>query len=211
MAALRVTIATQQSELDWCPRCASRFDPSPSAPLDGVIAHLTRECGGNVHDKGVVTVTSSSLAEWTYDGAPVNQIFIAAKVVADLQTHSVFQSGYRPSTADIPHTANNWVCYDLKDRRVVLTHYSVRSYHVGYTNRNNLTSWLVEMSNDGAEWVLVHRQDENQLQLGMDVTQTFEVSRKGRCRFVRLVQVGRNYHGDDCLAVAGFELFGFLM
>jgi hypothetical protein len=27
---------------------------------DGVIAHLTRECGGNVHDRDVVDVTSGS-------------------------------------------------------------------------------------------------------------------------------------------------------
>ena len=28
-------------------------------PLDGIIAHLTRECGGNVHKEGVVNVTAS--------------------------------------------------------------------------------------------------------------------------------------------------------
>ena len=28
--------------------------------LDGIIAHLTRQCGGNVHDKGIVNVTASS-------------------------------------------------------------------------------------------------------------------------------------------------------
>lgn len=25
-----------------------------SKPLDGIIAHLTRECGGNIHRKGIV-------------------------------------------------------------------------------------------------------------------------------------------------------------
>ena len=28
-------------------------------PLDGIIAHLTRECGGNVHKQGIVNVTAS--------------------------------------------------------------------------------------------------------------------------------------------------------
>ena len=27
-----------------------------SKPLEGIIAHLTRECGGNVHDKGIVNI-----------------------------------------------------------------------------------------------------------------------------------------------------------
>ena len=31
----------------------------PTDPLDGIIAQLTRECGGNVHAKGVVEVTAS--------------------------------------------------------------------------------------------------------------------------------------------------------
>ena len=30
----------------------------PWKPLEGVIAHLTRECGGNVRDKGIVTTSS---------------------------------------------------------------------------------------------------------------------------------------------------------
>jgi hypothetical protein len=32
------------------------FEPNPSSLLEGVIAFLTRKCGGNVHDRGMVTV-----------------------------------------------------------------------------------------------------------------------------------------------------------
>ena len=35
------------------------FAYNPLRPLNGIIAHLTRVCGGNVHKNGVVTVTES--------------------------------------------------------------------------------------------------------------------------------------------------------
>ena len=37
----------------------SVFSYDAATPLDSIIAHLTRECGGNVHKKGIVEATSS--------------------------------------------------------------------------------------------------------------------------------------------------------
>jgi hypothetical protein len=69
---------------------------------DGIIAHLTRECGGNVHNYGFVEVTSSGLWMSGPGGAP--------ECVDDLMDHSVFDSDFRGYDHDIPHTRNNWVC-----------------------------------------------------------------------------------------------------
>jgi hypothetical protein len=33
------------------------------APLDGIISFLTRECGGNPHDRGAITVLASSASD----------------------------------------------------------------------------------------------------------------------------------------------------
>jgi hypothetical protein len=49
---------------------------------DGIIAHLTRECGGNVHDRHAVDITCGSFEKETY-GASDNR---AAKNAADLET-----------------------------------------------------------------------------------------------------------------------------
>ena len=40
-------------------RLPGKFEFYDLEPLNGIIAHLTRECGGNVHQKGVVEVTAS--------------------------------------------------------------------------------------------------------------------------------------------------------
>jgi hypothetical protein len=119
---------------------------------DGISAHLTRECGGNVHDHHVVDITCGSFEKETvganpHSGAYDNDPDCAAKNAADLETYSCFESAYRWE-GDISHTRNNWICYDFKERTIVPTHYTIR------TNRNDpgylhLKSWLVEMSADG--------------------------------------------------------------
>jgi hypothetical protein len=55
-----------------------------SNPLGGIVSHLTAQCGGNVHDKGAVEITSSSVGL----GTPWN--------AADLGTNSDFWSNNSP-------------------------------------------------------------------------------------------------------------------
>jgi hypothetical protein len=81
---------------------------------DGIIAHLTRECGGNVHDYDVVEVTSGSFEKETkganpHSGACDNDPMFAAKNAADLEDNSCFISALRAEEDNIPHTKNNWV------------------------------------------------------------------------------------------------------
>jgi hypothetical protein len=84
-------------------------------------------------------------------------------------------------------------------------------YHVAYENKNNLTSWIGEISINGRNWPEVDRQNHNEAELAVDVTQTFELVKKELCQSIRLADVGRNLHGDDCPALAGFEVFGSLI
>jgi hypothetical protein len=97
---------------------------------DGIIAHLTRECGGNVHDRHAVDITSGSFEKETcganpHSGAYDNLLRYAAKNAFDLETDSPFLSAYRDEEGVIPHTRNNWLCYDFKERRIVPSHYTI--------------------------------------------------------------------------------------
>jgi hypothetical protein len=71
---------------------------------DGIVAHLTRECGGNVQGRHVVEVTSGSFEKETQSASDI------AKNTADLECGSVFLSAYRSYQQAIWHTRNNWVC-----------------------------------------------------------------------------------------------------
>ena len=165
------------------------FDPL----LNGIIAHLTRECGGNVHKQGLVKVTASSVC----CGQPEN--------VVDLTSNSHFHSKGSPTPS--------WICFDFNERRVALTSYSIRSrdYGPGYEHPK---SWVLEVSNDGSEssWKVVDSRENNSDLNDRLVTRHFALSapQSGAFRFVRLRQTGKNHCGDDELQLSALELFGAL-
>ena len=163
-------------------------------PLDGIIAHLTRECGGNVHEKGFVEVTASSRGE-------------DAKYAVDLGTNSCFGSSDKP---------NSWIRYDFKGRRVAPTSYSIRTS--GHVYAYHPRSWVLEVSNGGSEdWDVVDSRQNNDDLNGPHLIRNFAISAppSGAFRFVRLRQTGKSTSesgagGDDTLCIAGLELFGTL-
>ena len=157
--------------------------------LDGIIAYLTRECGGNVHDKGVVDVTARSYTE-------------NAKRVADLLTPSYYCSRYQP---------DSWICYDFKDFCVIPTSYAVRSYP--YTRGgNHLRSWVIEVSKDGTDgsWTVIDRREGIRKLDREDAIANFVVRRvpSEGIRFFRLKQTGKNHAGEVDLRLSALEIFG---
>jgi archaellum component FlaC len=182
---------------------------------EGIVAHLTRECGGKVHDCPVVEVTCGSLEKETQGANPHSGAYgdhpdNAAKNAVDLETDSVFMSAYRSRFEDIPHTRNNWVCYGFKERRIVPTHYAIRTNGYDGPDGLHLKSWLVETSADGENWREVAREENNGQLNGFFSTATFAVASGGECRFIRLVNIGKNHFGDDCLSITAWEIFGRL-
>jgi hypothetical protein len=182
---------------------------------DGIIAHLTRECGGNAHDRHVVDVTSGSFEKETeganpHSGAWNDDPEYAAKSAADLEDDSCFGSAFRYSSENIQHTKNNWICYDFKKRRIVPTHYAIRTYDWD-PGGSHLKSWLVETSADGERWREVAREEDNKQLNGYRCIGTFPVADCGECRFIRLVNIGKNHWGSDCLVISAWEIFGSLL
>ena len=165
-------------------------------PLNGVIAHLTRECGGNVHEKGVVEVTASSLDDTR--GAPGETN--APENVVEFGSRSCFRS---------KHEQSQWIRYDFKERRVAPTSYSVRG---GYVYP---MSWVFEVSNDGSEesWEIIDSRDNtNGFYLYDDghVTRNFTISAppSGSFRFLRFRQIGGDH--SNYINLTSLEVFGTL-
>jgi hypothetical protein len=175
----------------------------PLDPLSGIIAHLTRRCGGNVHDRGVVQITSSG----TYEEAR----WCAAMNAADLAVDSAFWSGHRWPGENISHSRNTWICYDFRDWKIIPTHYSIRSYCGGSVNSHNLKSWIVETSMDGFEWIEVDHKENNSDLNARNITRTFGIAKCNICRLIRLVNIGRNHANTDALVISCWEIFGLLM
>jgi hypothetical protein len=182
---------------------------------DGIIAHLTRECGGNVHDHHVVDVTCKSFEMETvgvnpHSGAFNNDPDFVAKNAADFETDSCFGSAHRWTSEHVPHTRNNWVCYDFKERRIVPTNFAIRT-NWGNAGEDHLKSWLVETSVDGENWREVAREQNNEELNGGLFTGTFAVAGGRKCRFIRLVQIGKNHFKRDQICITAWEIFGSLI
>jgi hypothetical protein len=129
---------------------------------------------------------------------------------APLETDSLFFSAYRYPTEDIPHTKNNWVCYNFKERRIVPTHYTICTHSYG-PGVCPLKSWLVETSVDGESWREVARQEANKQLNGKYFNGTFSVAGSGVCRFIHLVNIGRNNSRDDVFYISAWEIFRSLV
>jgi hypothetical protein len=155
-------------------------------PLDGIISGLTEKYGGNVHEKGIVIITSKSVREDPSDKfAPMN--------AADLSTSTYFDSD---------HEAGQWICWDFRDMWIRPTHYTIRTYC--------LKSWVVEGSLDGENWTEIDRQTNNQDFKDGWNRASFPILRPTECRFIRLTQTGKRYCGDDYLGLCAVEFFGTL-
>jgi hypothetical protein len=171
-------------------RCLS-FQPSP--PLLGIIAHLTSQFGGNVHDRGVVLITTNRTA----DDHPV----YAAKNVADLGNDSFFHSANK---------SNQWICFDFKTMKIRPTHYSVRT-HGGGPDFHHLKNWVIEGSADGTSWNEIDRHENNTDLNSSLAVKTFSVCKVDTFRMIRLCQIGRNHGEQNYLIFTAFELFGSLI
>jgi hypothetical protein len=157
-------------------------------PFDGIISFLTLRHGGNVVDRGIVSVEVSSVRS-TYP----------KRNAVDLNLRTMTATAYEP---------NSWICYDFKNMEVNVSHYSIRS-QTDY-NVHHLMNWTVEGSLDQKNWIELGVQSECHSLLGLYQSATFETSRCGFVRFVRLRQTGKNSSGQDVLTLSAFEPFGGL-
>ena len=159
-------------------------------PLNGIIAHLTRMYGGNVHDKGIVKVTVSSNCRH-HDSKLENLV--------DLEADTWFASD---------NIAESWICYDFKTRRVAPMTYSIKPVDDAYPRK-----WVFEVSEDGTagSWVPINLRLNNNDLNDKFVTRAFTIGySRGSFRFVRLRQTGVNSRGDNMLCMSSFEVFGTL-
>lgn len=158
--------------------------------LDGIIAHLTREYGGNVHEQGILKVTGNYLFH--------------PKCVANLSTRERFLSD---------PVIDSWICYDFQCRQIIPASYSVMSRTWPSEDPcNHLKSWVFEGSNDGTSWTELDRRENNHDLNSSCAIQNFEISRPSGCvRFIRIRQIGPNHKGGDTLSFAALEIFGLLL
>jgi hypothetical protein len=159
-------------------------------PLDGIIASLTRNCGGNVSDCGIVEIKSKSFYD---DGClPKNA------------------SNFTPGSPNVQSKCemNQWIEWDFKTSQIKPTHYSIRTHRSG-AGGGHLQHWVIEGRNDEEEeWIQLDERRDNSELNGKNRIATFEIANRVRIRILRLRQIGLNHRSNLTLAFHSFEVFG---
>jgi hypothetical protein len=153
--------------------------------VNGIISYLTKKHGGNVHAKGIVTITSKSVSSLPGD----NHVH----AVADVDALSQLTSQDAPG---------QWVCWDFRDLRVRPSHYTLDSF-------SGLQSWVVEGSVDGLIWQEMHR-ETGSTAFPFWKKASFAMRNSVECRFIRLTQTGPRRAGGDSMTLCAAEFFGIL-
>ena len=174
-----------------------------SNPLSGVIAHLTRECRGNVHERKVVEVKGSSLVvpvgSVKYDlDKPENA------VVLD-DDEGAFYSG---------HFENSYLQYDFKDKQLIVTGYTIKPAKRHPESCPKSWDLLGLTSEDDPDTIIDSKRDDMTMSSAGSVPQYFPIQSPTATpfRFFRLRQVGKNANDLNYqLIINCFELFGVLL
>jgi hypothetical protein len=151
-----------------------------------LIHHLTKVCGGNVCERGIVDITCSSTVR--------NKCC----QVADHDWNDYWYTN---------GVANSWIQFDFKNRCVSLAHSTLKSGGSGY----HLLEWTVAGSRDGVSWDPIDCRKTQELNDNY-ITKTFTLSASMSgtrfYRYIRLTQTGKNSSGCDFLMLAVVEFFG---
>jgi hypothetical protein len=154
-------------------------------PFRGIIHEMTKQCGGNIHEKGVVNITSS--------GDQRNLPF------------QVANHGWNNNWCSY-NEPNSWICFDFKDRSVALNRYTLKSNP--YAD-SDFVSWVIEGSNDGSNWTTLDERNTRDLN-GPGIVKTYLCSND--CseffHYIRMRQTGRNSINHDRLTLTNIEFFG---
>jgi hypothetical protein len=160
------------------------------SPWSGLISCRCEECGGNVHEKGIVNITCSSTC--------YNQCW----QIVNYDWKSYFYTN---------NSANSWIQFDFKDRSVSLSHYALKS---DGNHGSHLLQWKLSGSNDGNDWTTVDERNTQELN-GTYLTKMFccrpTSSVSQSYRYIRLTQTGKNSTGEDYLLLANIEFFGSMV
>ena len=163
---------------------------SEGSPFKGIISHLREECGGNVHQRGVVNITAS------HNGHN--------------QCYQVTDYDWTDFWGANDNKPNSWICFDFKEKRVKLSGYSLKSMPLDPSYAHPI-QWVIEGSNDGSEWREIDRRNTQDLN-GKSIVKTYSCGGGGSesFRYLRLRQTGKNACGCDQQYLSSIEFFGTL-
>lgn len=156
--------------------------------FNGILNHLRNKSNGKIENE--VNITSLSARD--------NDVPLNVTIFED-------DSKYFYSKDE----KNQWLCFDFKDRSVILSGYIIKSDNSSYHPKN----WIIEGSNNQSEWETI---DEQKNFLGLEkrhvICEFMIPNPKSKSfRYIRLRQTGKTWGNHDFLVIGSMELYGTLI
>lgn len=173
------------------------FERSNDEEFDGIMHFLTNLTRGNIHDNGTIEISSNSIS--TSDNTERHPKFLV-----DYQSNSYYFS---------KDNGDAFICFDFKNQFVKLSSYSIKNNKS--SNLAYLKNWVVEVSNNGVEWVVIDRRMDDRTLKGPFLVANFKIngqeSDNSFYRFIRLRQTGNSwcdYNKHNHISAMFIEFYG---
>ena len=172
------------------------FEYTEDKVFKGIFNYLQTQTGGKIENE--VNFTSSSVASSSDCYKPSNVALFG-------DTNNYFHS---------KNVEGSWICFDFNDRRVVPTHYTVKSVNWG-VNDHHPKSWVIEGSNDNISWETIDEEKNCSYLNGVSLVHTFPMNhpKSTEFKYIRMRSTGPNWCGNSYhyLIFDSFEIYGRLI
>ena len=164
------------------------FAYSKSQELNGIINYFKKQ-SNNINE--FINITSSTVNGSKY---PINAISYN-------DANRYFSSG---------SIVNPWICFDFKDKQVLLENYVIRKYK----GPNQPKSWVIECRNDENEnWTIIDGYSDCDILKGnISSTHSFSIQNSDgeAYRYIRMRSTDNDWSGEKYLCLNSIEFFGVL-
>lgn len=170
------------------------YDNDQNNRFKGIITKLGRGDPSNVNKEKIIDVSFS------YNG--------------NLQQHqaNLFDFNDDKKYFHSEDKPNSWVCYDFKERKVKLSHYSIRSHGVSGKTNNRMKTWVIEGSNDNNKWEIIDKRENEESVVDVSASNTFKINENTPTndfyRYIRIRQTAVNSNNNNYLVLPMMEFFG---
>ena len=159
--------------------------------FNGIFNYLkNKNKSSNIHNSGIINITSSTLSGGSQ-----------SYILDD-------NSNYFMSSPN----GNDYLIFDLKEKKLNLKGYSIRSYSGGYANYYNLRYWKVSGSDDLSNWYDLDNRS-NDSSLNNKSSQNYFSCTNPNNNFYRYIKIqitNTNWNGNWYMMLEYLDLFGEL-
>ena len=172
------------------------YDGNPNHRFEGIIHHLQNNKSENLHDSGIIEVTSKTVSGSNY-----------AKNAIDFDRNNYYISA----------SQLDWLKYDFKDQKIRPTSYSIKTRP--NNDDQNPVNWCIEVSNTGGdnneEWRIIDSRTGVQSVSKRNQSDTFHIQTQltdeESYQYIRFRCTGPTSDGLFCLAISSLEYFGTIV